>query len=104
MYETKGEFYPNTLQIGQSELLLLALYNLQRVFELKWILALSDLLLVLAQLWIVYESSLENKQTVAAIVCFNPFTIFGQTLINIGTFNNTVYMLIVIAMIHTKIS
>ena len=48
MYETRGEFYPNTLQIGQSELMLIALYHLQKYVSLKLVLGLSDLLLVIA--------------------------------------------------------
>lgn len=53
MYETKGEFYPNTLQIGQSELLLYSLYHLQHYVSLAWVLAAGDIALTCARLYVV---------------------------------------------------
>lgn len=95
MYESKQEFYPNTFQIGQSEYLLLGLYHLIKVVDLKYILFTLDLVLMLLRLLVVSQTNIKNKETAYLLVCFNPLSLFGQGLSNIGTFNDILFTLLI---------
>lgn len=95
MYESKQEFYPHTLQIGQSEYLLLGLHHLIKVVDLTYILFTLDLVLMLLRLLVVSQTSIRNKETAYLLVCFNPLSLFGQGVLNIGAFNDILFTLLI---------
>lgn len=76
-YETKGNFYHNTFQIGQSELLLVALYNITRFVDLRIVLALASVASVGMQMAIINHSVSKNKDAALIWVVFNPIALFG---------------------------
>ena len=99
MYETKGEFYLHTLQIGQSEYLLLALHHLIQFIDLSYIFFTLDLVLLLLRLYVVSLTAIKNKETAYMLVIFNPLTLFGQGLTNIGTFNDILFTSLIVLML-----
>ena len=76
-YETKGNFYHNTFQIGQSELLLLALYNLSRLIDLRIILAFASMASTVIQMALIEKSICKNKDVALIWVVFNPIALLG---------------------------
>lgn len=77
MYRTTGDFYMHTNQIGQSELLLKALYYSQQYVNLKLILALGDISQILMRLLILRQTNVKYKYYISIFICFNPLNVFG---------------------------
>ena len=78
-YEFGGEFYSNSMQIGQSELLLKCVYFLQKHFvRVEHQLIAADWLLTLSRLLLVEQICPKNQRTfMYGFVLLNPLTIFG---------------------------
>ena len=93
-YEKKGTFYAHTEQIGQSELLLKMLYYCP--IDIRWPIALFDLLSTLSQLWLLSTVTIRHKEIIQLLIVFNPFTVFGGGIQNIQSFNDFLFVLVVV--------
>ena len=94
-YETKGNFYHSTFQIGQSELLLVALYNISRFIDLRIILALASMASMGMQMAVIQHSVTKNRDAALVWVVFNPISLLGGGIQNIGAINDTLFYAII---------
>ena len=97
LYETKHSFYLTAQHIGQSELVLAAAYHFSKVCPLTHLFFALDAALLLARIYLLQRQNAPNSFLKAAFLCFSPFTIFGQGLLNIGTLNDLLFTLQAIA-------
>ena len=100
MYETKGDFYYSENCIGQSEYLLLLYYQIQKHIAIEWVLALSDFLSTLMQLYILNQLKPKYLSVLQLGVIFNPASIFGGGIQNIGALNDTIYYTLIALIIN----
>ena len=97
-YEHFGDFYLNTSQIGQSEYLLLALYKLNKHFDMFYILIAIELISILMKLYFIRQTMTKNKRLAVLWVLFNPISLLGGSSQNIGAFNDTLYLALILLM------
>ena len=77
--------------------MLAATYHVSKVLPLSNLFFILDLALLLARLYLLSRQNPANNFLKAAFICFSPFTIFGQGLLNIGTLNDILLTLQAIA-------
>jgi hypothetical protein len=91
IYGKYGTFYEHTMQIGQSELLLKFIYTLSQTIPLEVILALGDLLSTCVQLLLLHEINPKFSPYIAMVIMFNPASMFGGGIQNVGAFNDAIF-------------
>ena len=97
-YQHSSQFYSldSKMQIGQSELLLKAVYVSTKFVQLETLLVAFEFALTVARLVLVARIvRKEQRMGAAMFVLLNPMAIFGQGLYNIGTFNDLVFTVLV---------
>jgi hypothetical protein len=92
MYKTQGKFYAHENQVGQSEVLLLAMYHLSSILPLELILAVIDFGSTCTQLWLVGMVKPPRVRWVQMICIFNPCSVLGGGIANIGAFNDMLWI------------
>lgn len=71
--------------------MLAATYHVSKVLPLSNLFFFLDLALLLARLYLLSRLNPANNFLKAAFICFSPFTVFGQGLLNIGTLNDILF-------------
>jgi len=94
-YETKGNFYHSTFQIGQSEILLVALYNISRFVDLRIVLAFASMASVGMQMAVIRHSVTKNRDAALIWAVLNPISLLGGGIQNIGTVNDAIFYTII---------